>query len=115
MRFISDKYNFTDSIIDKIELSSNLKDVVIVIDCFIGKDASSTKKITLVNVKDLTMHIEQAANNDSITPMTIANISVKRGNANCEIVIDSVITFLENTRVIPPILKCSCEEVLIDE
>ena len=45
MRFISDNYNFTDSIIDKIELSSNLKDVVIVIDCFIGKDASSTKKI----------------------------------------------------------------------
>ena len=115
MRFISDNYNFTDSIIDKIELSSNLKDVVIVIDCFIGKDASSTKKITLVNVKDLTMHIERAANNDSITPMTIANISVKRGNANCEIVIDSVITFLENTSVIPPILKCSCEEVLIDE
>ncbi len=44
MRFISDNYNFTDSIIDKIELSSNLKDVVIVIDYFIGKDASSTKK-----------------------------------------------------------------------
>ena len=44
MRFISDNYNFTDRIIDKIELSSNLKDVVIVIDCFIGKDASSTKK-----------------------------------------------------------------------
>ena len=44
MRFISDNYNFTDSIIDKIELSPNLKDVVIVIDCFIGKDASSTKK-----------------------------------------------------------------------
>lgn len=44
MRFISDNYNFTDSIIAKIELASNLKDVVIVIDYFIGKDASSTKK-----------------------------------------------------------------------
>lgn len=115
MKFFSDNYNFTDSVIDKIELSSNLKDVVIVIDYFAGKDISSIKKITFVNVRDLTVHIEQVANNDSITPMTIANISVKREKDTCEIVIDSIITFLENTKVIPPILKCSCEEVWIDE
>ncbi|MDE6356460.1 MAG: hypothetical protein K2L67_04365 [Clostridia bacterium] len=111
--FDEKKFNFTDSLINKVELDSNLCDYLIVIDYYQGKYESKTLTVRLKNVKKFVFHKEYIEK-DNFTPLTIAHIAKRTIKNDTQIVIESVLSYLPGHEDDKPLIDCICENAFIE-
>ena len=111
------KYNFIDSIIEKICIDDNLTDFLIKINYYQGKLPSKNVVLRLKNVKSF--YYNTSAKNaltDIRVILTIANISLIKSSADLQkLIIDSAYTFMPNHEDDMPLISCICEGVFMDE
>lgn len=113
--FEEDKYNFMDSIIDKIELSDNLKDYLITIDYYQGKQDSKILVLRLRNATCFVYHNENIKKRgEVVNSLTIAHISKKITDNGVEITIESALSCLPEHENDPLLIRCLCENAYIE-
>ena len=114
--FNENNYNFTDSIIIKIEMDTNLCDFLVTVDYFQGKNESKKLTIRLKNVQKFIYHRENIEMvNDKFTPITISNISKKITKNYVQINIESILSYLPGHEDDEPLIICNCENIFIEE
>ena len=113
--FDPDSYNFTDSIITKIEYDVDSGDLLLLIDYYQGRRDSINLILRLKGIKTFTLRksiIGRA--DDKWTAFTIASITKSTIGDNLQIIIYSVTSFMLGRGNDNPILNCICEEALIE-
>lgn len=113
--FDPNDYNFTDSIITKIEYDVDSDFLLILIDYFQGRDDSIKLTLKLAGIKEFTLSkYSIGLINDKWTPFSIANISKMVLGEYVQIVIYSIISFLPEYENDKPILNCICDKVFVE-
>lgn len=113
--FDPDKYNFTDSIITKIEYDADSDELLVLIDCFQGKDDSIELRLKLKGIKELTIHKNSiGVTDDKWSALSVSNISKTVAGENIHIVIEPIISFIPGHENDAPILNCVCEKAFAE-
>ena len=113
--FECNNYNFTDSIITKMELDVDIGDLLITIDYFQGEYESVLLTLRLKKIHQFTFN-KGICNigEDKWTPFTIANISKTIIGDKVQLIFSSIMSFISGYENDPPILNCVCEEVFVE-
>lgn len=113
--FDPNNYNFTDSIITRVEFDADTNDLLILIDYFQGKDDSIKLTLKLEGIKEFTFSKNSIElTNDKWTSFSIANISKVVLGEYIQIIIYPIISFMPEHDNDTPILNCICEKVFVE-
>ncbi len=114
-RFDENKYNFADSILDKVELDNqSISDYLIGVDYFLGKKGGNPLTLRLKNVKKLVLSINKEVETELISLHTLAHISKEKKGELFELKVFSAMSFFPDHRNDEPLIYCLCEEVYVE-
>lgn len=114
--FDDHNYGFTDSVLCEIKLDyDNIRDYLIVIDHYIGKDESCMLTLRLKNVKIFNSNFSKREETDLISILTLAHISKTKKDELVEFIVESAMTFFPEHENDEPLIHCLCEEVYIEK